>query len=86
MSENKDNPMMEHECRTISKVIIAKGRPLFDITATTVTIVDRAAGEYLVIKQDLDTDDYGVNAIHIDKTEWPMIRATIDEMMVECRD
>ena len=51
--------------------------PIFADTATTVTIVDEAAGEFLEITQSTDE---ALMKLRVCKEEWPAIRDTIEQM------
>jgi len=58
-----------------------KDEATYSELATTITITDYAAGEFIVVAQD--NDDYGKVAINPE--EWPMLRAAINRMVKECR-
>lgn len=51
--------------------------------ATTVEIIDEAAGEFVVVEQHGRT---GIGKIMINPEEWPAIRRAIDRMIRECRE
>lgn len=72
---------MEYETRTSKIVVTRKGEPIFEEFATSIEIVDEAAGEYVEVSQFADS--YG--KIAICKEEWPTIRAAINKMLKQCR-
>jgi len=71
----------ELEARTTKVTIIPYGDPLFHERATSIEIVDEAAGEYLVIRQCKDA----LKEFEIDRVEWPILKKTIDDMIEQCR-
>lgn len=73
---------MEYETRTSKIVVTRKGEPIFEEFATSIEIVDEAAGEYLEVSQCSDSHD---GKIGICKEEWPVIRAAINKMIKQCR-
>lgn len=56
-------------------IVIREGQPIFAENAIEVSIEDEAAGEFVVIEQDMNGKD---NKIAIDPSEWPMLRNVID--------
>lgn len=75
---------MTHNYETrITQLTVAPAKePIFSEMATTVTLEDEAAGEYVVVEQ-LVRDAPGKIAIVPD--EWPVLRDAIDRMIQECR-
>jgi len=63
--------------------VLPVGKPLYSEFATTITIVDEGAGEFVEVQQD-GRDGSGKIAISPD--EWPTIRRTIDKMVRLCED
>ena len=74
---------IEYETRVTSVIVAPAGDPTFSEMATTVTITDEAAGEYVEVSQE---GRENLGKIAIDSIEWPAIRAAIDRMIAECRD
>jgi len=77
--------MTTYETRTLKIAVLPKGEPLFSEEATTVEIMDEAAGEFLEIKQQSDRTENVSQAILVNDYEWPALRAAIDRMIKECR-
>ena len=71
------------EIRTTQLTVLPENEPIFSEYATTVTICNDAAGDYLKIRQIFDQSEEGT--IHIDPKEWPSLRDAINEMIEECR-
>lgn len=74
---------MNYETRTVKVSVAPKGEPLFHNGVTNIEIVDEAAGEFLEVTQCNDSHE---GKISIEKSEWPTLRAAIDQMIRECRD
>jgi hypothetical protein len=74
---------MNYETRTIKVSVAPKGEPIFHNGVTSIEIVDEAAGEFLEVTQCNDSNE---GKISIEKSEWPTLRAAIDQMIKECRD
>lgn len=72
----------KYETRTVKKVMWPAGVDLFDERATTVEIEDEGGGEFVVVRQH----DPGHGGLAIDASEWPTLRALIDEMVAECKE
>jgi len=73
--------MLEHITRTTQLTVLPKDDATYSELATTITITDDAAGEFVVVEQS--NDDYG--KIVINHEEWPKLRAAINRMIKECR-
>ena len=56
------------------------------MTATHVTIVDEAAGEYLEVTQQSAHAEVKEQTIMVTPDEWPVLREAIGRMIAECRD
>ena len=63
-------------------VVLPEDRPIFSEMATTVTIVDEAAGEFVEVGQ---SGDISLDKIAINPNEWPALREAIDMMIAQCR-
>ena len=74
---------MNYETRTIKVSVAPKGEPIFHNGVTSIEIVDEATGEFLEVTQCNDSNE---GKISIEKSEWPTLRAAIDQMIKECRD
>jgi hypothetical protein len=60
-------------------IVMLEGESIFHPQAIEVEIEDEAAGEYLIIRQCGDHIKPG--EIGISPEEWPILRATIDDMI-----
>ncbi len=63
-------------------VVVEDGEVLHHDSATTITIEDEAAGEFVTISQHIDE---GVMTLKVDPAEWPTLRDAIDMMISKCR-
>jgi hypothetical protein len=82
-STDHDKPYQspQYITRTTQLTVLPKDDATYSELATTITITDDAAGEFVVVAQD--NDDYG--KIAINPEEWQVIRAAIDQLIGECR-
>jgi len=62
--------------RAIKWVVLPENEPIFSEQATTIEIVDEAAGEFLQVQQ-------GEAGITLDESNWPEIKRAIDETFAE---
>ena len=69
----------KYETRTITLMVLPVQDRIFSELATTVSIVDEAAGEHVEICQNMAR-------IAIDVEEWPTLRDAIDSLIACCRD
>jgi len=73
----------EYETRVMALLVVPVGQPQFSEMATTVEIVDEAAGEFVEVGQRGRAD---IGKIMINPEEWPSLRDAIDRMIKECRE
>lgn len=69
--------------RIVKLIVLPEGDPVFSERATTVEIVDEAAGEFVTVMQDVDGRQM---TIRLDCNEWPAIRQAIDTIVSMCQD
>ena len=68
----------EYVVRTVSLMVVPRGRSVFDEMATRVSVTDESGGEFVEIEQEC-------GKIRIDPAKWPSLRRAIDRMVRECR-
>lgn len=69
--------------RPIAWIVGKQDAPIFDEMATEVRIDDEAAGEFVLIKQHIETLEPG--QIAIEPSDWPTLRKAIDDAVKQCR-
>lgn len=74
--------MKKPETRVTQLVVVPPGEPLFSECATTVQIIDEAAGEFVQLEQT----GPGLGKLWINPEEWPALRSAINRLMRQCRD
>ena len=74
---------MEYEEKIVKVAVLPKGEPIFCENAFSVEIDDEAAGEFLVVRTNLESCKEG--EIRICAEEWPVLRTVIDRLILECR-
>lgn len=72
---------MNYKTRITQVMVLPEGQPIWSEMATTVSITDEAAGEFVEVSQS--TRD-GCRKIAFEKQEWPALRAAIEEMLSRC--
>lgn len=73
--------MNELETRVTKLTVVAKGKPIFDESATDIYLEDEAGGEFVIVEQYNE----GYGKVAIDVYEWPTIRAAINKMIAKSR-
>lgn len=68
--------------RVTQLVVLPASQPLFSEMATTVEIVDEAAGEYVEVQQ---VGRSHLGKIAINPEEWPALRSAINRLVKQCR-
>ena len=63
-------------------VVLPEDQPIFSELATTVTIVDEAADEFVEVGQ---SGHISLGKIVINPNEWPALRKAIDMMIAQCQ-
>lgn len=74
----------KYSIRIVKIAVTPPEKSLFELGVTTVEIVDEAAGEFVVVRQEHEDPAYA-NSICIDPAEWPVLRDAVEFMMGECR-
>jgi len=74
--------MSNYITRTTQVVVLPEDQPVFSELATTVTIVDEGAGEFVEVVQSGRID---LGKIAINPNEWPALREAIDMMIAQCQ-
>lgn len=72
---------MKYEKLITKIVIVPEGKEIFTYGATSIEIIDEAAGEFIEINQVSDEKFQ----LKINPEEWPVLRDAIDEMIKRCR-
>lgn len=75
--------MTKYITRITQLAVVEDGKPLFDDSATIITITDESGGEFVEVRQVRGRID---NAIGIDPAEWPAIRDAVEQLIGECRN
>ena len=74
--------MSTMEIRVTQLTVLPDDQATYSEMATTISIDDEAAGEFVIVEQNGRTD---MGKIAIDPSEWPTMRDAIDRMIAECR-
>ena len=74
--------MSNYISRTTQVAVLPEDQPIFSELATTVTIVDEAAGEFVEVEQ---SGHISLGKIAINPSEWPALREAIGMMIAQCQ-
>lgn len=75
--------MTEYTKRVTQITATPTDMPIFAEEATTITIEDAAAGEYVIVEQG---NGAAAGKIAISPEDWPALRSAINRMIKECRE
>lgn len=78
--------MNDYQIRITRIHILPKDDPLFSVFGTIIEIDDEAAGEYLKITQQGDTDEPMNQQICIEPNSWPILKEGIQMMLQMIKD
>jgi hypothetical protein len=73
---------MTYGVRVIALSVGPQDEPIFSEQATTITLVDESAGEFVEVSQHGRSD---LGKIAINPEEWPELRRAINRMIALCR-
>ncbi len=73
--------MKKRIARITQVTILPEGEPLFREAATVIKIDDYAAGEFVEVKQQIDTTEDTNQTIEIMPEDWPLMRLWIDRFV-----
>jgi len=71
---------MTMEIRTMALIVLPDSDQIFSEQTTRIEIDDEGAGEFVVVRQEVEN-----GKITIDASEWPRLRAAINRMVRQCR-
>ena len=74
--------MSNYITRTTQVAVLPEDQPIFSELATTVTIVDESADEFVEVVQ---SGRISLGKIAINPNEWPALREAIDMMIAQCQ-
>lgn len=80
MTAPQEANMSNYITRTTQVVVLPEDQPIFSELATTVTIVDEGAGEFVEVGQ---SGHISLGKIVINTNEWPALREAIDMMIAQ---
>ncbi len=75
--------MPKYITRTTQLAVVEDGKPLFDDSATIISIDDESGGEFVRVRQCRVAGD---SSIAIDTSEWQLIRDAVEQLIGECRN
>lgn len=77
---------MKYTSRITQITVLPVGAPIFSEKATVISIDDEAAGEYITVKQQIDTTAEMNQTVAFDPDEWEEVKGVIDQMFKDIKD
>ena len=75
----------EYITRTLKIAVLPKKEPIFSEQATTIEIIDEAAGELLLVTQQSNHKSVKEQQITVDPEEWETLKNGIELMLQEIK-
>jgi len=76
---------MKYTSRITQMTVLPAGDPIFSERATVISIIDKAAGEYIKITQQTDATFESNQTVAFDPEEWEEVTDVVNQMFGEIR-
>ena len=77
---------MKYTSRITQITVLPIGEPIFSEKATVISIDDESGGEYITVKQQMDTTAEMNQTVAFDPDEWEEVKGVIDQMFKDIKD
>lgn len=77
---------MKYTSRITQITVLPVGEPIFSERATVVSLDDESGGEYITVKQQMDTTAEMNQTVAFDPDEWEEVKGVIDQMFKDIKD
>ena len=77
---------MKYTSRITQITVLPVGEAIFSEKATVISIDDESGGEYIVVRQQMDTTREMNQTVAFDPDEWEEIKGVIDQMFKDIKD
>ena len=77
---------MKYTSRITQITVLPVGDPIFSERATVISIVDRAGGEFITVKQQMHYGPEKDQTVAFDPDEWEEVKGVIDQMFKDIKD
>ena len=76
---------MKYTSRITQITVLPVGEPTFSEKATVISIDDESGGEYIVVRQQMDTTREMNQTVAFDPEEWEEVTDVVNQMFGEIR-
>lgn len=77
---------MKYTSRITQITVLPVGDPIFSERATVVSLDDESGGEFITVKQQMDTTAEKDQTVAFDLEEWEEVKGVIDQMFKDIKD
>lgn len=77
---------MKYTSRITQITVLPVSDPIFSEKATVISIDDEAGGEFITVKQQMDTTRESDQTVAFDPDEWEEVKGVIDQMFKDIKD
>ena len=77
---------MKYTSRITQITVLPVGEPIFSERATVVSLDDESGGEYITVKQQMDTTAEMNQTVIFEPEEWEEVKGVIDQMFKDIKD
>ena len=77
---------MKYTSRITQITVLPVGEPIFSDKATVVSLDDESGGEFITVKQQMDTTAEMNQTVAFDPDEWEEVKGVIDQMFKDIKD
>ena len=77
---------MKYTSRITQITVLPIGEPIFSERATVVSLDDESGGEYITVKQQMDTTAEMNQTVAFEPEEWEEVKGVIDQMFKDIKD
>ena len=77
---------MKYTSRITQITVLPVGEPIFSERATVVSLDDESGGEYITVKQQMDTTAEMNQTVAFEPEEWEEVKGVIDQMFKDIKD
>ena len=77
---------MKYTSRITQITVLPIGEPIFSEKATVVSLDDESGGEYITVKQQMDTTAEMNQTVAFEPEEWEEVKGVIDQMFKDIKD
>ena len=77
---------MKYTSRITQITVLPVGEPIFSERATVISLDDESGGEFITVKQQMDTTAEMNQTVAFEPEEWEEVKGVIDQMLKDIKD